>query len=82
MSYMFHYAIAYNQNLSLWNVKSVTNMSHMFVQSNLSLWNVELVADKSYMFSNATTFNQKICWTNKTADTWDMFDGSNGTFCL
>ena len=63
---MFLGATSFNQNLSRWDVSSVTDMSSMFdgalsFNQNLSKWNVSSVTDMSDMFSNVISFNGNIC---------------------
>lgn len=55
----------FNQDISSWNVSSVTNMNSMFSDAynfnqNLSSWNVSNVTNMSYMFNGAGTFNQNL----------------------
>ncbi|KAF3977364.1 MAG: BspA family leucine-rich repeat surface protein [Methylococcales symbiont of Iophon sp. n. MRB-2018] len=55
----------FNQNISNWNVASVTNMSSMFADTNvfnqdIGGWNVASVTDMAGMFDGASDFNQDI----------------------
>ena len=43
MSYMFYQALAFNQNISTWNISSVTNMSGMFDSTALSTTNYDAI---------------------------------------
>eukprot|EP00978_Attheya_sp_CCMP212_P045533 scaffold350205_cov35-Attheya_sp.AAC.2 len=66
MQNMFVAASAFNQDLSAWNVSSVTTLSGMFsngasvFNQNLSAWNVSRVTDMRMMFYNAYAFNQDL----------------------
>ena len=69
MSRMFA-ATSFNQDISTWDVSSVTNMSQMFsaatsFNQDISTWDVSSVTNMSQMFSAATSFNQDI-------STWDV----------
>jgi surface protein len=62
---MFDKAIAFNRDISGWNVTQVRDMSYMFDDAikfncNISGWNVTQVINMSYMFSGATEFNQNL----------------------
>lgn len=64
----------FNQNISSWNVSSVTNMSSMFASAiyfnqPLNNWNVSSVTNMSNMFNNATSFNQDISSWNVSSVT-------------
>eukprot|EP00978_Attheya_sp_CCMP212_P042517 scaffold260406_cov31-Attheya_sp.AAC.1 len=69
---MFDSASVFNQDLSLWNVSSVTSMKYMFFgatafNQNLSSWNLSSVTKMYYMFYQATAFNQDLCdWAMRT----------------
>ena len=58
MDSMFSGAISFNQDLSLWNTGSVTNMRWMFnntpFDQNIGVWNVSGVTDMESMFKDAT----------------------------
>ena len=64
-------ATAFNQDISQWNVSSVTDTSNMFrgatsFNQDISQWNVSDVTKMKYMFYDATTFDQNI-------GQWDIF---------
>ena len=67
MYYMFHYASAFNQDLSGWEVHSVTSMSLMFASASafnqdISGWAVHSVRSMWGMFSRASAFDQDLGW--------------------
>ena len=64
MSGMFS-ASVFNQNISGWDVSSVTNMARLFRQAtafnqDIGSWNVSNVTDMSTMFDGADAFDQDI----------------------
>ena len=87
MASMFSAALAFNQDLSKWDVSAVTDMQSTFVDvstfnQHLSKWDVSAVTDMSSMFYGASAFNQKLCgvaWVNSKADKSDMFTDSPGS---
>eukprot|EP00804_Cyclotella_cryptica_P016342 CCRYP_009908-RA/>CCRYP_009908-RA protein AED:0.40 eAED:0.40 QI:27/-1/1/1/-1/0/1/21/143 len=74
MSSMFDGAETFNDNLSHWNVSSVTNMNSMFsgadaFKGDLSSWDVGSVKDMSYMFFHAYKFNGNLSSWNVSSVT-------------
>jgi len=62
---MFYESNKFNQDISGWDVSTMTTMSHMFYESvrfnqDVGGWNVSAVTTMSYMFYNCTSFNQDI----------------------
>merc|ERR1712032_51921 len=83
MSFMFRQAIAFNQDLSRWNVAQVTNMASMFYgasvfNADVSNWNVTQVTDMTFMFREAIAFNQDLSMWNvdQVTDMQWMFRGA------
>ena len=78
---MFRGAISLNQDISNWDVSSVTDMSGMFASSffyqPIGKWNVVRVGNMYLMFYYAAAFNQPIGNWNITAveDIKNMFTG-------
>jgi surface protein len=72
---MFNGAVAFNRNISRWNVGNVDNMSGMFHDAtsfnvDINDWYVDNVTDMSNMFHGATSFNGEIGW-------WDVSNATN-----
>lgn len=84
MSGVFQLSTNFNQDISSWNVGSVTNMNYMFYDTsfnqNISSWNVGSVIDMSYMFYLNTNFNQAIgSWgTGSVTNMTGMFQQATG----
>ena len=89
MSGMFSDALAFNQNISSWDVSKVTYMSGMFYNAkdfnqDISIWDVSNVTSFRSMFQDAGVFNQDLSKWNivilrhdgSQTDTEDMFDGA------
>ena len=61
-------------NIDIWDVSNVTNMSRMFegaafYNGDISVWDVDNVTDMSRMFKGASTFDQDL-------SAWDAFVGN------
>jgi surface protein len=64
---MFHYAKAFNGDVSRWDVSNVTDMGDMFNNApaftcDLSGWNAPRVTNVSNMFAD-TIGNASSCWS-------------------
>ena len=86
MSDMFDGAIAFNGDLSSWNVSRVADMSGMFdgafsFNGDLSSWDVSQVTDMSGMFTYTNSFNGDISEWNvsNVRDMSEMFTGAPST---
>lgn len=83
---MFSGAVAFNQDVSDWDVSSVTTMANMFQNAGafnngglaLDWANTSSVTDMQYMFNGAGAFNQAIStWTmSSVLNTRYMFSGA------
>jgi len=65
----------FNENISHWDVSSVTNMAFMFISArnfnqDLSNWDVSSVENMELMFYRSSSFNQEI-------ETWDVSNVAN-----
>eukprot|EP00984_Skeletonema_dohrnii_P027731 scaffold17369_cov97-Skeletonema_dohrnii-CCMP3373.AAC.2 len=78
MAYLFTNAglagAQFSEDLSLWDVSSVTTMERMFAgasafNSDLSLWNVSSVTKMDYMFAGAKVFNSDLSLWNVSSVT-------------
>ena len=75
MEEMFKESTVFNNDISSWDVSSVTNMQKMFRQahafdSGISSWDVSSVKSLDYMFDGAKIFNKDI-------STWDVSSVTN-----
>eukprot|EP00978_Attheya_sp_CCMP212_P003247 scaffold6668_cov75-Attheya_sp.AAC.2 len=86
MEYMLRFAPAFNQDLSAWDVSSVTAMRSMFYgasvfNQDLSGWDVSSVTSMERMFRSAPAFKQNLCpWASKSpqlAFVTSMFVGAS-----
>jgi surface protein len=91
MSGMFNNASSFNQDLSGWNVGSVSNMSYMFQNASsfdqsLATWPVSNVTNASAMFSGIalSTANYDatlIAWSGYFLQHGVVFSGGNSIYC-
>ena len=84
MGSMFISNIAFNGDLSYWDVSSVTDMAYMFSSTtvfngDLSDWDVSSVTNMAYMFSSAVVFNGDLSdWDVSSVD--DMHNMFSNAF--
>tara|TARA_B110001469_G_C9538687_1_gene267589 strand:+ start:103 stop:870 length:768 start_codon:yes stop_codon:yes gene_type:complete len=67
----------FNEDISYWDVSSVTNMSFMFISctsfnQDISYWDVSSVTNMTLMFQDCTSFNQNLSY-------WDVSSVTNMT---
>ena len=84
MTYMFSGATAFNQDLSGWDVSTVTLMGYMFYvasnfNGNISNWDVSSVTSMGYMFAGSA-FKQNINRWNVSKVTLMMYMFVNSPF--
>ncbi len=65
LTFMFHSAKTFDQNISDWDVSGVKDMAVMFsgamsFNQDIGNWDVSNVTDMRYMFASAMSFNQDI----------------------
>jgi len=87
-SKLFEWQKYFNDNISSWDVSSVTDMGWMFYYASsfnqdLSSWDVSSVTSMDSMFRDASSFNQDLCaWVTKLSlDLPSMYYTFNGTAC-
>ncbi|SKB44628.1 BspA family leucine-rich repeat surface protein [Maribacter arcticus] len=78
MNNMFAGALAFNEDISTWDVSSVNSISNMLngaatFNQDLSAWNVSNVFNFNGMFREASAFNQNI-------GTWDLSNATDINF--
>ena len=83
MSYMFQFS-PFNQDISSWDVSSVTHMTSMFrnataFNQSLVSWDVSNISSMYLMFDGASSFNQNLgSWDiSSVSDFRNMLDGTN-----
>eukprot|EP00978_Attheya_sp_CCMP212_P027430 scaffold91868_cov91-Attheya_sp.AAC.1 len=88
MGDMFYGASAFNQNLSVWNVSSITDMRSMFrsasvFNQDLGACDVSSVTYMPRMFYGASSFNQNLCsWDSKSPQVLSSASSVDDMFLL
>ena len=90
MSGIFQDAMAFNGDISNWDVSSLKNMFVMFWSAksfncDLSKWDVSHVTNMDKMFYDAKSFKRKLCgasWVDSEATKTLMFEGSYGSIAV
>ncbi|WP_167613190.1 BspA family leucine-rich repeat surface protein [Maribellus sediminis] len=65
MSFLFHDASSFNEDISSWDVSNVADMTAMFLgatsfNQNIGYWDVGALNSAAVLFNGATAFNQNI----------------------
>ena len=82
MSFLFSNKDNFNEDLSDWDVSSVTSMYEMFSEcpfnQDISKWDVSKVTDMAWMFFDNKAFNQDISsWdVSSVTDMYEMLNGA------
>jgi surface protein len=76
----------FNEDISYWDVSSVTDMSFMFISctsfdQDISYWDVSSVTNMTLMFQDCTSFNQNLSYwdVSSVTDMGSMFFGCKNT---
>jgi surface protein len=83
MSAMFAWARSFNQDLSNWDVRNVTEMDYMFedasnfTDQDLSGWNVSKVTTHVLFFNGAGPGNIEPNWPSAASFTNEDFDNTD-----
>jgi Mycoplasma protein of unknown function, DUF285 len=86
---IFYEAEAFDQDVSSWNVASVSDFSYAFSyayaftgKGNISSWNVSSAVSMQHMFHVGPRFEAEICWKElrPEVDLTSMFCNSGGRF--
>jgi Mycoplasma protein of unknown function, DUF285 len=89
MKGIFYEAEAFDQDVSPWNVASVSDFSYAFSyayaftgQGNISSWNTSSAVSMQHMFHNGPSFQAELCWKElrPEVDVTLMFCDSGGRF--